>query len=106
MGTQYLAAVPVLQVMSLIPFICAINNIYGTQTMLNFDLKREFTRTVMLSGIASFIVLLPLVFWLGAPGSAASALLFEFLQTAILGVILHRRGIYLLTGPSQERATA
>jgi PST family polysaccharide transporter len=96
MGPQYMAAVPVLRFMSLIPFVCAINNIYGTQTMLNFGMKREFIHTVIFSGFASLLVLLPLVFWFGAPGGAASALLFEILQTTILGVILYRKGIQLL----------
>jgi PST family polysaccharide transporter len=96
MGPRYVAAVPVLRFMSLIPFICAINNIYGTQAMLNFGMKREFVRTVIFSGFISILVLLPLIFWFGASGGAASALLFEFLQTTILGVILYRRGIQLL----------
>jgi PST family polysaccharide transporter len=96
MGAKYMAAVPVLQFMSLIPFICAVNNIYGTQAMLNFGMKREFVRTIILSGFASFLVLPPLIFLWGASGSAASALFFEFLQTATLGVVLYRKGIQLL----------
>ena len=96
MGPQYVAAVPVLRFMSLIPFICAINNIYGTQAMLNFGMKREFIRTVIFSGILSIAMLIPLIFWFGASGGAASALLFELVQTSILGIILYRRGIQLL----------
>jgi PST family polysaccharide transporter len=96
MGPKYLAAVPVLRIMSMIPFVCAVNNIYGTQTMLNFGMKREFTRTVVFSGFLCLLALLPLAFWFGASGAAASALLFELVQTTILGVILYRRGIQLL----------
>jgi PST family polysaccharide transporter len=96
MGPQYMAAVPVLRFMSTIPFICAINNIYGTQAMLNFGMKREFTRTVVFSGFLCLLVLLPLAFWFGASGAAASAMLFELVQTTILGAILYRRGIQLL----------
>lgn len=96
MGPKYMAAVPVLRFMAMIPFICAINNIYGTQAMLNFGMKREFIRTVILSGFLCLFALFPLAFWFGAPGAAASALLFEFMQTAILGIILFRRGIQLL----------
>jgi hypothetical protein len=64
--------------------------------MLNFDMKDEFTRTIILSGVFCLLTLLPLAYWFGAIGSAASALLFEVVQTAALGVILYRRGIQLL----------
>lgn len=96
MGANYAAAVPVLRFMSLIPFVCAINNIYGTQAMLNFGMKREFVRTVVLSGVLCLLALFPLALWLGASGAAASALLFEIVQTVTLAVILFRRGTQLL----------
>jgi PST family polysaccharide transporter len=96
MGQKYMAAVPILRFMSAIPFVCALNNIYGTQAMLNFGMKREFTRTVILSGIFCFIALIPLVYWFGATGAAGSSFFFEFLQTAILGMILYQKGIQLL----------
>lgn len=95
MGMQYMEAVPVLRFMSAIPFVCAINNIYGTQAMLNFGMKREFTYTIVFSVALSIIFLLPLAFWFGAPGAACSALLFEAVQTVILGVILRSIGIDL-----------
>jgi PST family polysaccharide transporter len=96
MGTKYTAAVPVLRFMSMIPLVCAMNNIYGTQAMLNFDMKDEFTRTIILSSVFCLLALLPLVYWFGAIGSAASALLFEVVQTVVLGVLLYRKGIQLL----------
>jgi PST family polysaccharide transporter len=96
MGINYMASVPVLQFMALIPFVCGINNIYGTQAMLNFGMKREFTRVVFSSSFLCLLVLLPLAFWFGATGAAASALIFEFVQTVILGIILYRRGVQLL----------
>jgi len=100
MGPEYMAAVPVLRFMSMIPFVCGINNIYGTQAMLNFGMKREFTRTVITSSFLCVLVLLPLALWFGASGAAASALLFEVLQTVILGILLYREGIQLLPVPS------
>jgi PST family polysaccharide transporter len=96
MGANYMAAVPVVRFMSMIPFVCAINNIYGTQSMLNFGMKREFTYTVTFSGILCLLVLFPLASWFGASGAAASSLLFEFVQTVTLGIILYRKGIQLL----------
>jgi PST family polysaccharide transporter len=96
MGQQYMAAVPVLRFMSAIPFVCAVNNIYGTQAMLNFGMKRYFTYTIICSGVLSFIVLLPFAFWFGAVGAACSALFFEVVQTVCIGAILRAKGIILL----------
>jgi polysaccharide transporter, PST family len=96
MGPKYMAAVPVLRFMSMIPLICAINNIYGTQAMLNFGMRREFVRAIIFSSLLCLFALLPLAYWFGASGAASSALLFELVQTAILGTILYHRGIRFL----------
>lgn len=96
MGSHYSATVPILRAMALIPFICGINNIYGTQAMLNFGMKREFTLTIMLSGLICFALLFPLALAFGGFGCAIVALVFEFVQTAAFGVILHKRGVQII----------
>ncbi len=105
MGAQFSEAAPVLRFMSAIPFVCAINNIYGTQAMLNFGMKRSFTSTIIYSGVLSLIVLLPLSSWFGAQGAACSALLFEVLQTVMLIVIMRARGIFLFPIGKQKFET-
>lgn len=96
MGAKYTPSIPVLQIMALTPFACAINNIYGTQGMLNFGMKSQYSRTIVLSAIFSNMILVPLCYWFGAPGAAASALLTETGVTIGMGIMLYLRGIDLL----------
>jgi polysaccharide transporter, PST family len=100
MGPKYLAAVPVLQLMALTPFACAINNIYGTQGMLNFGMKAQYSRIIVISAFLNNIMLVPLCIWFKAEGAAASGFLIETLVTIMMGIALHRRGIDLLPQPS------
>jgi PST family polysaccharide transporter len=97
MGTKYMASVPVLQLMAMTPFACAVNNIYGTQGMLNFGMKSEYSRIIVLSAFLNNIILVPLCYWFKAPGAAASGLLIETVVTLAMGMMLfHDRGINLL----------
>jgi len=103
MGSKYMASVPVLELMAMTPFACAINNIYGTQGMLNFGMKPQFSRIIVFSAFANILVLVPLCYWFAAPGAAASALLTETLVTVVMAVVLYRRGIDLLPRLSDVR---
>jgi len=103
MGPKYMASVPVLEFMALTPFACAINNIYGTQGMLNFGMKPQYSRIIVLSAIFSNIILVPLCYWFKAPGAAASALITETVVTLAMGIALYGRGIDLLPRLSEVR---
>jgi len=104
MGPKYTASVPVLQFMALTPFACAINNIYGTQGMLNFGLKPQYSHIIMLSALINNIILIPLCVLFKAPGAAASGLIMETFVTIAMGTVLFRkRGIDLLPRLSDVR---
>jgi len=97
MGPKYMASVPVLEFMAMTPFAIAVNNIYGTQGMLNFEMKPQYSRTIVISAFVSNIILVPLCYWFKAPGAAASALITETGVTLAMGMMLyHVRGIDLL----------
>jgi PST family polysaccharide transporter len=96
MGPKYTASVPVLEFMAMTPFIFAINNIYGTQGMLNFGMKAQFSRTIVISAFFNNIILVPLCFWFKAPGAAASGLITQSVMAVMMGTVLYRRGIDLL----------
>ena len=97
MGAKYMASVPVLQLMAMTPFACAINNIYGTQGMLNFGMKPQYSRIIVISAFLNNIILVPLCYWFKAPGAAVSGLLIETFVTVTMGMMLfYGRGINLL----------
>jgi len=107
MGPKYMASVPVLELMALTPFACAINNIYGTQGMLNFGMKPQYSRIIVISAFFNSIILVPLCYWYKAPGAAASALITETLVTLMMGMALHgSQGIDLLPRLSEMKRWA
>ncbi len=96
MGPKYMASVPVLEVMAMTPFACAVNNIYGTQGMLNFGMKSQFSQIIVASAFFNILILIPLCLYFQAPGAAASALFTEALVTLWMGMILYCSGIDLM----------
>jgi len=103
MGPKYGASVAVLQLLAMIPFVFSLNNIYGTQAMLNFGLKAQFSRIIVLSALFNNVILVPLCFWFKAPGAAVSALLTQAVITIAMGTTLYGRGIDLLPRLSDVR---
>lgn len=103
MGPKYMASVNVLRFMALTPFACAINNIYGTQGMLNFGMKPQYSRIIVLSAVFSNLILFPLCYEFKAPGAAAAALVTETVVTLAMGMMLYGRAIDLLPRLSDLR---
>jgi PST family polysaccharide transporter len=95
MGQKYMAAVPVLEIMAMTPFAYVINNIYGTQAMLSFGMKKEFSRIIVISAFFNNIILIPLCFWFKAPGAAASGLITQSAMTIAMVIGLYGKGIDL-----------
>jgi PST family polysaccharide transporter len=104
MGPKYMASVPVLEFMAMTPFAIAINNIYGTQGMLNFGMKPQYSRIIVISAFFNNIILVPLCYWFKAPGAAASALITETAVTIMMGIMLYSgRGVDILPRLSDMR---
>jgi PST family polysaccharide transporter len=103
MGPKYVTSVLVLEFLAMIPFVFSINNIYGTQAMLNFGMKAQFSRIILISAILNNIILVPLCFWFKAPGAAVSGLVTQMAMTVMMGVMLRGRGIDLLPRLSDVR---
>lgn len=94
-GPLFAPAKPVLEFMSLLPFLIGVSNVFGVQTMLNFDMKQAFSRIMLASGLLNLALLFPLVTNLGASGAAVSLLITEICVTAAMAVALDRRGLML-----------
>jgi polysaccharide transporter, PST family len=103
MGPKYVASVRVLELLAMVPFTFAIINIYGTQGMLNFGMKAQFSRIIVISAILNNVILVPLCFWFKAPGAAASGLITQSLIAFIMASVLYKRDIDLLPRLSDLR---
>jgi PST family polysaccharide transporter len=96
MGPKYMASVPALELMAMTPFAYVINNVYGVQGMLNFGMKKEFSRFIVVSACVNNIILIPLCIWFKSPGAAASGLITQLGVTIVMAVVLYWKGIDLL----------
>lgn len=88
LGEQYQQSILILQIMAFLPFIIALSNIYGIQTMLNLGYKQAFSRilvaTAIFGGGLSFI-LVPLYEGLG---TALTLLVVEVFVTVVMFMYL------------------
>ncbi|MDY6994282.1 MAG: flippase [Pseudomonadota bacterium] len=88
LGERYQKSVPLLQIMAFLPFIVALSNIYGVQTMLNLGYKLAFSRilvTAAILGIGLNLILVPLYEGLG---TAVTLLTVEVFVTSVMYIYL------------------
>jgi len=104
MGPKYMASVRILELLAMAPFAFAINNIFGTQGMLNFGMKEQFSRTIIISALFNTLILVPLCYWFKAPGAAVSGLITQTAMAIMRAMALRGRGIDLLPRLSDLRA--
>ena len=93
-GAQYEPSVALIRWMAWLPFIIGLSSLFGIQTMLNFDMKRSFTRIIVASGLFNIAIIIPLTLWKGSEGTAMSILITEISVTAAMAVALSRKGIF------------
>ncbi|MBI5808445.1 MAG: flippase [Ignavibacteriales bacterium] len=93
-GDNYLQSVNVLRIISFLPFIIYLSNLFGIQTMLNLKFNKEFTLIISLAAlvnIALSFLLIPL--WKEA-GSAVAVLLTEIVVTGSIVLFLSKKGFF------------
>lgn len=88
LGAQYHQSVLLLQIMAFLPFIIALSNIFGIQTMLNLGYKREFSFLVVITAISGVGLALFLTPLYEAIGVSIAMLLVEILITFMLGLFV------------------
>jgi PST family polysaccharide transporter len=83
------------RIMSILPLTVFIDNIYGTQILLNIGRQKQFMWAVTIAGVFSVVAsLLAIPYW-GAFGSATVFTVTECLVLVLMAVPVHRMGIRL-----------
>lgn len=93
LGSRFHESIPLIQWMAALPFVIGLSNVFGIQTMLNFDMKQSFSRIVVVSGLINVALIIPLALWLGAQGAAISVLATEIIVTILMAYALARNGL-------------
>ena len=84
-----------IRIMFFLPLSVFIDNIFGTQIMLNCNLKKQFMRIILGGGIFSLMLLLILVPRLHAFGSAISFGISELFIVVLMILTVRKAGIRL-----------
>ncbi len=101
LGQQYDATVSILEWLSFLPFIIALSNVYGIQTMLTLGMNKIFSRILVASAAVNLILVLPLAWRFAGEGAAMSMLITEIFVTSTMALVLHVRGIHLYKNISE-----
>lgn len=90
-GLKMLDAAGIVKIISFLPFIIGLNNLMGTQIMLNIGMSREFSTALMLTGVFNIIIVGPLILFMGANGAAVALISSEILECIIMSYRLTKR---------------
>lgn len=91
-GSKFEPSIVLVQWMAFLPFLVALSNIFGIQTMLTFGMKAEFSRILIASGLINLALLFPLCIYWGAAGAAIAVTVTETLVTVIMALFISNRG--------------
>jgi PST family polysaccharide transporter len=84
---------PVIRILSLLPFIVGLSNIFGTQIMVNFGLKQLLTRILATAGVLNVLLAFLLAGLFQHVGVAVASLITEIVVTVAMFVALRRHGL-------------
>jgi len=98
LGNQYTESVVVLKILSFLPFIIALSNIFGIQTMLTFNYKEAFSKILISASIINILLAFVLVPLYQHVGISFAVLISEIFVTVSMFVYLQKKGIKVLEG--------
>lgn len=93
LGKEYLNSVLPLRIMSILPFIVALSNIFGLQVMLTFNRKKAFSNILILASVLNIICSFVFVPLLKHIGSAISVTIVETFVTLTMFTYLQLTGL-------------
>ena len=93
LGGQAEGAVPVIRILSLLPLVIGLSNIFGIQIMANFGLKRLLARILTGAGLVNILAAVLLVTPLRHVGVAIASLTTEILVTTAMFLALRKHGL-------------
>lgn len=91
LGPQYQKSIIVLRILAFLPFLTSLNTMFGTQTMIPFNLKAALSKIFISAGIINIALALVLTPIYKHIGISIAVLFTEFFITAIMFFYLRER---------------
>lgn len=95
-GKNYNEAILLVRIMSFLPLIVALNNIFGTQTMLTFNYKKAFSQIILICSVLNIILAFILVPLYKDVGSSIAFVFTEILITILMFIYIEKKGLNVL----------
>lgn len=94
LGNGYEESILLLRVMAFLPFLIALSNVFGIQTMLTFGMQKEFSRILISASIFNTCLVLPMILLFEGIGVCISITLTECFVTVVMWYVLQKNDIF------------
>lgn len=96
LGKEYHNSILVLRIMAILPFMIALSNIFGIQTMLNFGKQKAFSSILIIGSSINIVLSFLLVPLYKHIGSAVSVVLVESFITMAMFIYLQTHDLKII----------
>ncbi|CUT01401.1 polysaccharide transporter, PST family [Candidatus Kryptobacter tengchongensis] len=96
LGEEFTNSSAVLRILSLVPFFVFMNNIFGTQILINLGCKRNYAMVFIISGVFNIVLIMLLVWKFKYIGVAISSFFAEFIVVSGMYYFAKKEGFKIL----------
>ncbi len=97
LGQNFSQSGDLLRIISLLPLIISLSNVFGIQTMLPLGYDKSFNKIIVIAAVVHLLMLFILIPYLMAIGVAYSAVITETIVTISMFIFLKTKKIKLLS---------
>jgi PST family polysaccharide transporter len=95
LGRDVQGGMVVIRILSLLPLLVGLSNLFGVQIMINLGLKRLLARILLMAGVVNILIALALAPVLKHVGVALASLTTEIFILAAIFLALRRNGLHV-----------
>jgi len=101
-GSNAGGTVGVIRAIAFLPLLIGISNVLGIQTMVAFQLDKQFSRILLTAGILNVIIACPMILWRGAQGAGMAVTGTEIVVAVLMWLVLRRTNFWQQRACSED----
>jgi PST family polysaccharide transporter len=102
LGKSFDPSILVLRCLSPLPLLFGLSSVFGTQTMLVFEMDALFSKVMLISAVLALPLTVVLTVWFGAIGAAAGTVATAVFIVAAMLFALHSKGMHIWERPKPQ----